>query len=554
MSSRSPLTHLKTHTVTNQPPPLENYNLYESDPALREALEREGAGWAADKVSALGKVVGEEHVIQLGHLANRHVPELRTFDRYGQRIDEVEYHPAYHELMRLVIQHEIPSIAWTARRPGGHVAHAALVYLFTQVESGVGCPTTMTYAVVPALRNQPDIAAEWEPRILSTAYDPRCIPASEKAGVTVGMAMTEKQGGSDVRANTTRARVIGTPGAGGEYELGGHKWFCSAPMCDGFLTLAYTEQEALSCFFVPRWRPDGTRNPFFVQRLKDKLGNRSNASSEIEYDGTWARMVGEEGRGVRTIIDMVHHTRLDCTAAAAGLMRQALIQAMHHATHRQAFGRPLVEQPLMQNVLADLAVEVEAATVLSMRIARAFDEAESDASARVFARIATAVGKYWLNKRAPGFIVEAMECLGGAGYVEESIVPRLYREAPLNGIWEGSGNVICLDVLRAMYREPESIEVFLAEVGRARGGDARLDATLDALEKELADPTDLELRARRVTETMALALEGSLLLRHAPAAVADAFSASRLGTDARRAYGTMSRDVDFGAILARARD
>jgi putative acyl-CoA dehydrogenase len=553
MAARAPITQLATHEVENQPPPLEGYNAYDDDPALQEALAREGADWATGQVRALGAVVGSERVISLGHDANRHPPELRVFDRYGHRIDEVQYHPAYHELMRIAIRHGMHSVAWTARRRGGHVAHAAMVYLFTQVESGVCCPTTMTYAVVPALRRQPEIAAEWERRVVSTDYDPRCVPAAEKLGATMGMAMTEKQGGSDVRANSTRAQALGSGGPGGEYELTGHKWFCSAPMSDAFLTLAYTGNDALSCFFVPRWCPDGRRNPFFIQRLKDKVGNRANASSEIEYDRTWARMVGEDGQGVRTIIDMVHHTRLDTVAAAAGLMRQAVLQAAHHTAHRSAFGRRLSEQPLMRNVLADLALEAEAATIVSLRLGRAFDDGEQDPAARTFARIATAVAKYWLNKRAPGHIVEALECHGGAGYVEESIMGRLYREAPLNGIWEGSGNVICLDVLRTMGREPEAAELFLAELALSRGQDRRFDRLLDLLQSELADGIDLEQRARRLVETMALALQGALVLRHAPSAVAEAFCVARLGDGAGRAYGTLPASVDFDALIARAR-
>ncbi len=550
MPTRSPRTELATHRVENQVPPLEDVNLFEVDAALKEGLVREGAGWAEEQVRAFGALMGSERVIRLGYDANRYPPELRAFDRYGQRIDEVEYHPAYHELMRLAIEHGMPSLPWTAGRPGGHVAHAAMLYLLSQVEAGVCCPLTMTYAVVPALRRQPDVAAEWEPRVLSRVYDPRSIPASEKAGATFGMAMTEKQGGSDVRSNTTRARPLGAGGPGGEYYLTGHKWFCSAPMSDAFLTLAYTER-GLSCFLVPRWLPDGTRNRILVQRLKDKLGNRSNASSEIEYQDTWARMVGEEGRGVRTIIDMVHHTRNDTVTAPASFMRQAVLQATHHARYRSAFGKRLCEQPLMRNVLADLIIEAEAATALALRIARGFDEAERDDGARAFSRIATAAAKYWLNKRAPGHVVEALECLGGAGYVEESILPRLYREAPLNGIWEGSGNVICLDVLRAMVREPESVDAFLGELELARGGDRRLDAAIEALRRSLTDTSDIELRSRSVTETMALCLQASLLVRHAPHAIADAFCATRLAGEHGQAYGTLPRGCDFAVILVR---
>jgi putative acyl-CoA dehydrogenase len=386
------------------------------------------------------------------------------------------------------------------------------------------------------------------------------VPASQKSAVLVGMAMTEKQGGSDVRANTTRAIRIDGGGAGGAtapaYELVGHKWFCSAPMCDAFLTLARTGEgdgdRGISCFLVPRWRPDGTRNPFAIQRLKDKLGNRSNASSEIEYRGTFAWLLGEEGRGVRTIIDMVHHTRLDCVGGSSGLMRQALSQALHHARHRSAFGKRLVEQPLMENVLADLALESEAATTLFLRLARAYDELPHDDGARAFARIATAVAKFWVCKRAPGMIYEAMECLGGNGYVEESILPRLYREAPVNAIWEGSGNVICLDVLRAMVREPESVPAFLEEVRLARGADRRLDEAIDSLERELSDPADAERRARRVVERMALVLQGALLVRHAPAFMADAFCESRLAREEGLVFGTLPANANAGAIVARA--
>ncbi len=551
MPVRDPLATLATHEVTNQPPPLEDYNIFDRDAPLREALEREGAGWAAKQAREFGAVLGSARVIELGHLANRHTPEPRLFDRFGHRIDEVEYHPAYHELMTLAIGHRVPSIAWGEKRAGGHVAHTALEYMLIQAEAGVCCPVTMTYASVPALRNQPEIAAEWEPRILAAEYDPRSIPAAEKAGATIGMAMTEKQGGSDVRANTTRAEPLGQGGPGGEYALTGHKWFCSAPMSDAFLTLAYTEK-GLSCFLAPRWRPDGSRNAIRLQRLKDKLGNRSNASAEIEYEGAWARMVGEEGRGVRTIIDMVHHTRLDCVLAAAGLMRQALVQALHHTAHRTAFQRLLSQQPLMKNVLADLAIECEAATSMAMRIARGFDDGATDPSARDFARVAVAVGKYWVNKRAQVHIYEAMECLGGAGYVEESILPRIYREAPVNSIWEGSGNVMCLDVLRALEKEPDAIGAYIAEVERARGGDKRLDMALDALHKTLADTDDAETRARRTVEMMALALQGALLVRHAPAEVADAFCATRLGGNWGQAFGTMPSGLPLDAIIERA--
>jgi putative acyl-CoA dehydrogenase len=533
-----------THEVMNQPPPLGEYDLFATDRGLAAGLVREGGGWAEARVRAFGATVGGEPFVW-GAQANASPPVLRTHDRFGHRIDEVEYHPAWHALMRRAIEHELHALPWRAARPGAHVARAALFYLQSQAEAGHGCPVSMTYAVLPALRVQPDVAAEWEPRFTSTTYDPRPLPAGQKAGALCGMAMTEKQGGSDVRTNTTRARPLGRGGPGAEYELTGHKWFCSAPMCDAFLMLAQTER-GLGCFLVPRWRPDGTRNAIYLQRLKDKLGNRSNASAEIELDGAWGRMVGEDGRGVATIIEMVNHTRLDCTIGAAALMRQALVQAVHHAAHRVAFGRRLIEQPLMRNVLADLALESEAATATMLRLARAYD----DPGERHFARLATAVAKYWVCKRAPAFVAEALECLGGNGYVEESGMPRLYREAPLNGIWEGSGNVICLDVLRALAHGPEPLEAFVAELALASGADRRLDAHVARLEEELADRRDLESRARRLVEHMALALEAALLVRHADPAIADAFCASRLGDAQGRAFGTLPPGVDGARILA----
>ena len=551
MQPQAPVAAFAAHEVLNQPPPLENYNLFDRDAPLAEALHREGAGWAEERVRALGELTGSAHMIELGHQANRFPPELRLFDRFGHRIDEVTFHPAYHELMGLWREHELHSIAWTAGRPGGHVAHAALLYLFIQAECGTMCPMSMAYASIPALRQQPELAAELEPRILSTAYDPRAVPIEEKAGMTIGMGMTEKQGGSDVRANITRAVPLGHGGPGGEYELHGHKWFYSAPMSDALLTLAYTDG-GLCCFYVPRWRPDGTRNAVHIQRLKDKLGNRSNASSEIEYHGAWGRMVGEEGRGVRTIIEMVQLTRFDVAMAAAGQMRQALTQALHHTAHREVFGKLLSRQPLMINVLADLAIEVEAATAMMMRVARAQDEGQRDSAARSFARLAIAPAKYWVSKRSPSHIYEAMECLGGGGYVEESILPRLYREAPINSIWEGSGNVICLDVLRTMEREPGAMELFLAEVERASGADARLDAALVDLKDMLARTEEFELRARRLVESMALVFQGALLVQHAPPAVADAYCASRLDGEWGRAFGTLPSGCDFEAIVERA--
>jgi putative acyl-CoA dehydrogenase len=561
MATASQSTHREapwqTHTVANQPPLLEGVDVFASNTPLVEAVRREGAEWVSERASALGRIVGGEPQQQWGRLANENKPVLRTHDRYGNRIDEVEFHPAWHKLMRLGVEHELHSLPWTSEEPFAHTARAAMYMTAMQAEAGFACPITMTFAVVPALRAQPELAAEWEPLVTATTYDPRSIPAAEKGSAIAGMAMTEKQGGSDVRANTTFATPLNGGGAGGEYELIGHKWFCSAPMSDLFLVLAQTD-DGLSCFLLPRILPDGSRNAFHIQRLKDKLGNHSNASSEIELHNAWARMVGEPGRGVPTIIEMVGHTRLDCVIGAAAGMRSAVVNATHHAAHRSAFGKLLIDQPLMRNVLADLCVESEASTALAMRLARAYDEAHADAAAgedgsdaQLFKRLATAVGKYWTCKRAPNHAFEALECLGGSGYVEESGMPRLYREAPLASIWEGSGNVMSLDVLRALTRSPRSLEVFLAEVEQAHGGDARLDARVAELKDQFTDPSTLETRARRVVETMAVCLQGSLLVRHAPAAVADAFCASRVAGDGGLEYGTLPAGVDFESIIAR---
>jgi len=535
-----------THEVFNQVPPLEGHDAAALDVALLEGLEREGAAKRVDEVHRMGALAGDPHWIRAGELANAHPPALRTHDRYGHRVDHVEYHPAYHELLGVAVAEGLAGGPWADEGAAPHVTRAAKFALWAQVEAGHGCPVSMTYSVVPALRAQPELAERWEPLLTSDAYDSAPLPAAEKQGALAGMAMTEKQGGSDVRANTTRAAPTNGGGPGAEYALVGHKWFCSAPMSDLFLMLAQTEA-GLSCFAVPRWLPDGTRNAIAIQRLKDKLGNRSNASSEIELDGALGRLVGEEGRGIRTILTMVNHTRLDCVIGVVGQMRAAVSQATHHARHRSAFGRRLADQPLMVNVLADLAVESEAATTTMLRLAGAYDRGES-----AFARIATAAAKYWVCKRAPMVTAEALECLGGAGYVEESPMPRLFRESPLNGIWEGSGNVMCLDVLRAAGREPDSVEALLAELDLARGADARLDRAVADLHAELADPSDLEARARRIVERAALALQGSLLVRHAPSAVADAFCASRLARDGGLALGTLPPGVDTRVIVARA--
>ncbi|MEV4661962.1 isovaleryl-CoA dehydrogenase [Micromonospora echinofusca] len=537
---------MTTHEVFNQVPPLVGHDAAD-DPALLDGLDREGAGWAAAELHELGRLGGGEQAIEQGRLANEHPPVLRTHDRHGNRVDEVEFHPAWHELMRTAVTHGLHAAPWADDRPGAHVARAAKFYTW-RPDAGHGCPISMTYAAVPALRHAPELAARYEPLLTATSYDFGLRAPLAKRGLLAGMSMTEKQGGSDVRANTTTAR----PEPDGTYRLLGHKWFTSAPMCDVFLTVAQAPG-GLTCFLVPRVLPDGTRNPMRLMRLKDKLGNRSNASAEVEYEHAVAWRVGDEGRGVRTIIDMVNLTRLDCVIGAAAGMRQGVITAAHHATHRRAFGRYLVEAPLMRNVLADLAVESEAATVLMMRLAGATDRsARGDAAETAFKRLALAVGKYWVCKRWPGHAAEALECLGGNGYVEESGMPRLFRESPLNSIWEGSGNVAALDVLRALAREPEVMAAFQAEVTAAAGADARLDAAVRRMRAELADPDDVELRARRVVERLALVLQGALLVRHGHPAVADAFCASRLDGDHGQAYGTLPRGVDFAAIIARA--
>ncbi|MEA2695675.1 MAG: putative acyl-CoA dehydrogenase [Acidobacteriota bacterium] len=545
-----------THTVFNQTPPLAGWNVFASDRVLVESLRREGAGWAQERAVAFGEVAGRPETVAWGFLANENRPILKTHDRNGRRIDEVEFHPAWHALLGLGVEHGLHSLPWRDPRPGAHVARAALFMTLAEVEAGVGCPLSMTYSAVAALRLSPELAGEWIPRLTATAYDPRPVPAAEKAGALCGMAMTEKQGGSDVRANTTVARPVGAGDAGSEYELTGHKWFCSAPMCDAFLVLAQAPG-GLTCFLLPRFTPDSLRNRFHLQRLKDKLGNRSNASSEIELAAAWARRVGEEGRGVPTILEMVNHTRLDCVVGAAAGLRFGATWAIHHASHRSAFGKLLLDQPLMRNVLADLAVESEAATVAMMRLARAYDEAAlGGGPAADFRRLATAVLKYWTSKRAPVHAAEALECLGGNGYVEEWPLARLYREAPLNSIWEGSGNVQCLDVLRALQKTSGAKAALLAEVGEAKGADRRLDAFAAELERDLgrlASPgtAEIEGQARRLVERIALCLQGSLLVRHSPPAVADAFCASRLGGDGGRAFGTLPAGTDFEAILAR---
>jgi putative acyl-CoA dehydrogenase len=539
-----------THVVENVSCELADYNMYAQDTALREAVQREGAAWADAELQQFGQRTGSADYLEQGHLANKHQPELETHDRFGNRIDLVKFHPAYHQFMGTAIEQGLHSSPWTDPKDGAHVARAAGNYLQSQVEAGHGCPITMTFAAIPALRLQPDLAALWEPKITARVYDPRNVPVEQKQGVTIGMAMTEKQGGSDVQANSTRAYPVGQGGPGQAYELVGHKYFVSAPMCDAFLVLAHTDK-GLSCFLLPRWRPDGSKNPFQVLRLKKKMGNASNASSETELRGALAWMVGEEGRGVRNIIEMVAMTRFDCMVGSSAGMRMALSQALHHCAHRSAFGARLNQQPLMQNVLADLALESEAAMTLSMRVARALDHRE-DRHEDLLVRLVTAVGKYWICKRTPGHAYEAMECIGGSGVMEDSMFPRLFRESPVNAIWEGSGNIQCLDVLRAMGKTPEVVEAFFTELRHTQGQNRLLDEHVRDLGKEFADTADLQYRARHVVERMALALQASLLVRSAPAFVADAFCASRLAPQGSFNYGALPRGVDVAAIIKRA--
>jgi putative acyl-CoA dehydrogenase len=535
-----------THTVTNQPPPLAPYDASD-DTVLLEGLRREGADWAEEGLRRLGLRAGSTEAQEWADQANRHEPVLRTHDRYGNRVDEVDFHPSWHHLMRTAVAEGLAGTPWAEDRTGAHVARTAGGLVWGHTDAGHGCPTSMTYAAIPALRKEPELAKVYEPLLTGREYEPELRVPTEKRGLLAGMGMTEKQGGSDVRTNTTTA----TPTAeSGLYTLRGHKWFTSAPMCDVFLVLAQAPG-GLSCFLVPRILPDGGRNTFRIQRLKDKLGNRSNASSEPEFDATVAWLVGPEGQGVKTIIEMVNCTRLDCVMMSATLMRRTLVEAGHHARHRSAFGARLIDQPLMRNVLADLALESEAATTLTLRLAGAADRAvRGDTGEQAFRRIATAVGKYWVTKRGPAFTAEALECLGGNGYVEDSGMPRHYREAPLLSIWEGSGNVNALDVLRALRRDPDTAQALFGELALAQGADARLDSAVARL-KSLLD-TASEAGARRLVEHMALTLQASLLVRHAPPAVADAFCATRLGGDWGHSFGTLPDGADVDAVLRRA--
>jgi putative acyl-CoA dehydrogenase len=533
-----------THEVSNQPPPLENYDAWSADPWLAQAARRAGVEWIADRARDLGRFVGSAEAQELAALANRHPPELRTHDRFGHRLDAVEYHPAYHRLMQRAISAGLHSLAW--KRPGdGFASRSVLFYLWNQLEQGTSCPVTMTFASIPIFEHAPDLARDWRAKVLADEYDPRPAPLAQKRGVTIGMAMTEKQGGSDLRAVATVAKP-----AGDHFALTGHKWFCSAPMSDGFFTLARLS-EGVTCFFVPRSLDDGTRNVFMIQRLKDKVGNRSNASSEIEYRDTVAWPVGAPGRGIATLIEMAHHTRFDIVVAIAGMMRAALNEALHHARHRSAFGKRLAEQPLMQNVLADLALETEAAMLLAFRLARAFDASPRDARERELQRVLTPIAKYWLCKRMTPVATEAMECLGGNGYVEESALARLYREAPLNGIWEGSANVICLDALRALAKSPEALEVLADEI--KAGSDARVQRLVSWATHELRDPAAAERGARSIVAALALGMQASLMERFAHADAAQAFCDSRLDSPGKAlTLGTLGAGVDARSIVEAA--
>jgi len=561
MNARQPLSSITptdqpdsylavTHEVTNQPPALEDYNLYEQDQALKALVMREGGQPATAGLQEFGALAGARETIELGYRANENKPVFHTHDRFGHRIDQVDFHPAYHQLMSIAMEHGLHSSPWTNPGAGAHVNRAAKYYMHSQVEAAHCCPITMTFAAIPSIRKQPELAALWEDRILANQYDPRNRPDGEKRSVTIGMAMTEKQGGSDVRANSTRAYPIGSEGPGQAYELVGHKWFVSAPMCDAFLVLAQTTN-GLSCFLMPRWRPDGSKNPWQIQRLKNKMGNLANASSEAELRGALAWMVGEEGRGVPTIIEMVAMTRFDCMIGSSAGMRQAVAQATHHCRHRSAFGHRLSEQPLMQNVLADLALESEAALAYTLRIARALDNQHLEHE-RLLARLATPVGKYWICKRTPNHAYEAMECIGGSGVMEDCIMPRLFRESPVNAIWEGSGNVQCLDTLRAIQKEPDTLDAFFREVAEARGSDDRFDRFVAELQNDFADISDFQYRARNLVDRLALAMQASLLLRGSDPAVADAFCASRLQSGGGLNYGNLPSGTDAAAIIKRA--
>lgn len=540
----------ETHEVGNQAAELKDYNLFLSDPLLRGAVERGGAGWHADALAAQGALLGSEEVIRMGELANRHPPQLHTHNRSGERIDVVEFHPAWHGLLDLTRRHGLVSLPFTEQRPGAWTAYAASQYMHNQIEAGSFCPASMTFACIPVLRQEPALFAQLQPLLFSNQHDPRDLPAAAKKSIMIGMGMTEKQGGTDVRSNTTRATPMGAGGRGGEYSIVGHKWFFSAPMCDAHLVLARTEA-GLSCFYVPRWRPDGSKNPIHIQRLKDKVGNRSNSSSEVEFHGAWGVMVGEEGRGIPTIIEMATNTRLHNVISSAGFMRQALVQALNHTRQRKAFGRYLIDQPLMRSVLADMALESEAALRVAMRLAQAFEQEGEVAQA--WQRIVTPAAKFWICKRAVEMAGEAMEVFGGNGYVEDGPMARLFREAPVNSIWEGSGNVMCLDVLRAIGRHPDSMQLLLDDLQQRAGGEVRLHGEIAALRDGLRQPAEqLEAGARRHTQKLMLAVQAVLMRESASPASAEAFLASRYDGEWGRVFGALGPQADCGAILAQA--
>lgn len=548
------LDHLaETHDVFNQSDSLVDINSYRGDTALREGVHRHGAGWAESDIDTHGARCGSAEVIEWGFLANEFKPQYASHDRQGHRVDLVRYHEAYHKLMQLGLEAGLHSQPWTNPGPGAHVARAARYYLQAQVESGHGCPLTMTFAAVPSLKLTPEIADSWLPGVLARGYDPRNVPHMEKHALTIGMGMTEKQGGSDVRANTTIARATGAAGPGHEYELVGHKWFTSAPMCDAFLVLAQSEG-GLSCFLVPRWRPDGSKNPIQVQRLKNKMGNVANASSEIELRGALGWMVGEEGRGVPAIIEMVAMTRFDCMIGSSAAQRQAVAQAVNHCLGRSAFGKRLIDQPLMRNVLADLQLEVEGSLAMTLRMGEALDRSlAGDEHEGLLLRLGLPTGKYWICKRTPNHVYEAMECFGGNGVTEDFIFARLYRDAPINAIWEGSGNVQALDMLRAIHKSPEALEAWLQELGDCKGQHPTLDAAINELHSEFNDPSDLEYRARSLVDRLALTIQGCLLLKAGNDSVADAFIQSRLGeVGATRNFGTLHRGIDIEELIRRA--
>lgn len=551
---------MSTHEVFNQSTPLVDLNLFASDRALMDAVANEGAGWAMQDLHALGETLGREETLELGRLANQFPPQLKTFDRHGHRIDEVEFHPAWHAVMALLIGSGVHADPWADPKPGAQVSRAAKYLMFAQVENGAQCPTTMTFAVVPVMQRMakavPAIAETWLPRLLSHEYDARSTPIDGKRGALMGMGMTEKQGGSDVRSNTTFAERVGASRYGEEYRITGHKWFMSAPQCDAHLVLAQTDPESsagISCFFLPRYLPDGSRNRIRVQRLKDKVGNKSNASSEVEFEGATGWLVGEVGRGIPTILEMGSHTRLDCAIGSAGQLRAVTAMALHHASERQAFGKRLAEQPLMQNVLADLALESEAATALALRLARSYDARAGDPLEEAMSRVLTPAAKYWICKRAAAAAPEAMEVFGGNGYVEDAPMGRFYRELPLNSIWEGSGNVMCLDVLRALAKAPACRDALWQELASVHGNDRHYDAYVAALGEDFRAGTVDEASARRFTERLALAMQAALLIRGAPPAVADAFCASRLADPHwGHTFGSLPAGVDLAAILARS--